>query len=648
MTIRKKLLSLLLAVSLIPFAVTFVLRQVSVRMTRQQVSSRVEFSLDRNARTTLNELFQQYDQILRREQLLTESLIKYQAREAVLGLEHPDADTPRLQHMLEVYPEVNRLSSTGFQGQCTALADGLFQTFPESGPTPEGYDPRQQPWFIEAQQDAGIARVGPYIDPMSGETVFTAAKALRGQQGQVLGVTAFHRTLPQLFSNFILPEQWADGAHILVVAPEPNAGGGLPDLRVVIHTSQLETDQQSGSLEQIRLTLNESDVSHAMVREMQANQSGVCRMDYMGQDSLWAYGKSLASGMVPLVIVSYDRVTELVTDVNSFILGESIFWWQVGGAILLLIFVSVILVGVAKARAMTQPIGILSAASTQLAAGDYSTRIRIETGDELQTLGDAFNEIGPHLQDRERMKRSLEIAGAIQRNLLPQDTPELANFDIGAQCVYSEQTGGDYYDFIPLEGQARGRLGIALGDVTGHGIGAALLMAAARGVFRHSAREFGEGLAELFAHCNEQLALDSDDDKFITLFYGILDGRDRSLTWASGGHDPAIWYHRRTGQIEELPNTGPPVGLFEGMVFEQLGPVTFEPGDILVVGTDGIWETYNGDNEMFGWARLIELIRTNQDRSAQELCTCITEAVLAFAAPSLPDDDVTLVVVKSC
>ncbi|MCP4456141.1 MAG: serine/threonine-protein phosphatase, partial [Planctomycetes bacterium] len=167
------------------------------------------------------------------------------------------------------------------------------------------------------------------------------------------------------------------------------------------------------------------------------------------------------------------------------------------------------------------------------------------------------------------------------------------------------------------------------------------------GVFRHSAREFGDRLPELFAHCSEQLALDSDDDKFITLFYGIIDSHDRSMIWASGGHDPAIWYHRVVDRFEELPNTGPPVGLFEGMVFEQKGPVYFEPGDILVMGTDGIWEAQNANNEMFGRDRLMALIRGNQDQDAEALCVCITEAVLTFVAPSLPDDDVTLVVIKT-
>jgi sigma-B regulation protein RsbU (phosphoserine phosphatase) len=647
MTIRRRLLSLLLIVSLIPFSVTFALRQLSARMTRKQVGSKVSVSLDQNARMTLTQLFQQYDQVLVREQYLMNSLLKWQAREVSLCLETSDPQASLLRNMPAVYAEISQFSPYGFQGQCSVLVTGFSQIFPELTPVAETHDVREQPWFLAAQADTGVLRVGPYVDAVSGQTVFTMALGIRDEQGQLQAVTAFHRALSDLFANIILPEQWAAGAETMAVMLDPNASEGLPDLIVALHPSYAQASEQSGSIERIRITLEDLDGAQAMVQDLQMKRPGVHRMAYRGRDSLWAFGKPLQSGLVPLVVVSYDRVTELVATLETFILGESIFWWQVGGAVLLLIFVTVILVGVAKARAMTEPIGVLSAASTQLAAGDYSTRIHISTGDELQTLGDAFNEIGPHLEDRERMKRSLEIAGAIQKNLLPQEKPKLVNFEIGAQCVYSEQTGGDYYDFVSLEGQDSEKLGIALGDVTGHGIGAALLMAAARGIFRHSAREFGGNLPELFAHFNEQLALDSDDDKFITLFYGILDGRNRSMTWASGGHDPAIWYHRQTDKFEELPNTGPPVGLFEDMAFEQLGPVVFEPGDILVVGTDGIWETYSGDNEMFGWDRLLELIRANKDRTAQELCACVTEAVLTFAAPSLPDDDVTLVVIKT-
>jgi sigma-B regulation protein RsbU (phosphoserine phosphatase) len=383
-----------------------------------------------------------------------------------------------------------------------------------------------------------------------------------------------------------------------------------------------------------------------MIQDIQAGQSGVRRMGYRGKDTLWAYGRVSTGGVLPVLIVRYERVMELAAVIEDQLMGQSTLWWQLGGIVLMVVFVAMIVLGVMRAKAITQPIVALTQASDRLAAGDYSTRIQIETGDELQTLGEAFNDIGPHLQDRERMKRSLEIAGAIQQNLLPKANPEMEHFDIAATCVYCDQTGGDYYDFIPLEGQAGGQLGIAVGDVTGHGIGAALLMAAVRGVFRQGAREYGDRLQALFSHCNDQLAQDSDDDKFITLFYGILNSQDRSMVWASGGHDPALWYHRQTDCFEELPNTGPPVGLFKGMAFGQLGPVRLGTGDILLVGTDGIWEAQNAGDEMFGRHRLKELIRTHRDKDAQSLCVCITEAVLDYVAPQSPDDDVTLVVIK--
>jgi sigma-B regulation protein RsbU (phosphoserine phosphatase) len=347
-----------------------------------------------------------------------------------------------------------------------------------------------------------------------------------------------------------------------------------------------------------------------------------------------------------LVIVPYDRVTQLATTLEIIILGDSIMWWRIGGGVLLLLFVSMSVLGVVRARAITQPIGTLTAASAQLAAGDFASHIKIETGDELQTLGEAFNEIGPHLEDRDRMKRSLEVARVVQQDLLPKVTPTLENFEVGARCAYCDQTGGDYYDFVEFKDQTSVRVAIALGDVSGHGIGAALLMASARGIFRNSARHYEGRLDKLFSHCNDQLVQDSAADKFITLFYGILDDSDRSLVWASGGHDPAIWYRQATGAFEELPNTGPPVGMFEGMHFSQKGPVHLQAGDILLIGTDGIWGAKASNGEFFGKERLVNLVHAHVERSAQEIADTVVEAVEAYIHPHAADDDVTLLVIK--
>ena len=138
-----------------------------------------------------------------------------------------------------------------------------------------------------------------------------------------------------------------------------------------------------------------------------------------------------------------------------------------------------------------------------------------------------------------------------------------------------------------------------------------------------------------------------DYDKFMTLFYAVLDEEDRSIIWASGGHDPAFWYHKGTGKIEELPNTGLPIGLTEDASFEQGGPVRLEAGDILVIGTDGIWEAQNEDGNMFGKERLCGLIRDESEQAADDICSAVIDAVTTFCGSCPQLDDITLVVTKT-
>jgi sigma-B regulation protein RsbU (phosphoserine phosphatase) len=262
-------------------------------------------------------------------------------------------------------------------------------------------------------------------------------------------------------------------------------------------------------------------------------------------------------------------------------------------------------------------------------------------------LGDIFNQTGPKLKAMEKMKGSLELARAIQQNLLPGTAPKLEGFELAGNCKYCDETGGDYYDFIELTELGPGRVGIALGDVTGHGIGAALLMATARSVLRSNAQRYGTNLTQLFEVLNQHIESDTDYDKFITLFYGILDANQRSLVWVSGGHDPALWYHTNNGQIEELPNTGMPVGIMQDSNFEQGGPVSLEAGDVVVIGTDGIWEAQNESGDMFGKERLRKIIIRENEKPANEICSRIIDEVTNFSSPTPQLDDITLVVIKS-
>ena len=133
----------------------------------------------------------------------------------------------------------------------------------------------------------------------------------------------------------------------------------------------------------------------------------------------------------------------------------------------------------------------------------------------------------------------------------------------------------------------------------------------------------------------------------MTLFYGVLDAATRSLWWTSGGHDPPFWLRPRTGEMEELPNTGVPLGILEDATYEQAGPVTLETGDVLLIGTDGIWEAANPRRELFGKQRLRDLLIATAEKSAAEIHGAIIRAVHDFRATQPQADDITLVVIKA-
>ena len=154
------------------------------------------------------------------------------------------------------------------------------------------------------------------------------------------------------------------------------------------------------------------------------------------------------------------------------------------------------------------------------------------------------------------IRKALEVAHEVQQNLLPEDTPELPGFDISAAVVYCDETGGDYFDFIPCEDEDCERFGIAVGDVTGHGVGAALLMATARALIRGYASR-PDSLADSITRVNRLLAADvGQSGNFMSLFFLQLDSDSRTIRWVRAGHDPAILFNPKTEGFEELVGPG--------------------------------------------------------------------------------------------
>ena len=233
-------------------------------------------------------------------------------------------------------------------------------------------------------------------------------------------------------------------------------------------------------------------------------------------------------------------------------------------------------------------------------------------------------------QRNQELRQSLTMAKEIQQHLLPLHAPRLRNFDIFAQCDYCEDIGGDYYDFFAPEGAEQGILGFAVGDVCGHGIGAALLMAMVKGIIRVETERYKSNLGRLFDVLNRNLVMTGEDSTFLTLFYGILNANTRSLQWNSAGHGPVLLYRSRQGQFSELPTTGIPLGIDEKATFPPARTINLDSGDILLIGTDGIWEARNPKGEMFETHRLRQVLATWSEKSARDICHAITEKVEKF------------------
>jgi phosphoserine phosphatase RsbU/P len=242
--------------------------------------------------------------------------------------------------------------------------------------------------------------------------------------------------------------------------------------------------------------------------------------------------------------------------------------------------------------------------------------------------------------DKQRIEDQLKVAREVQSGLLPLAPPDLSDYDIAAVNLPSWAIGGDYYDYVPLEGD---RLGLVVADVSGKGIPAALIMATFRAALRTEMRRQAD-LRSVAAQLNRVVLESRDAARFVTAAFGVLEPARGRFTYVNCGHNPPLLL-RGPGGRESLNGGGPALGLLEGGPFEA-GTATLARGDCLVLYTDGVVEpTDEGDDE-FGVDRLEAAVRSASDRPAAAALRCVIEATRAFSGRDLYDDDFTLVVVR--
>jgi sigma-B regulation protein RsbU (phosphoserine phosphatase) len=363
----------------------------------------------------------------------------------------------------------------------------------------------------------------------------------------------------------------------------------------------------------------------------------------------------------------FAALGEFVQGVAYILLGVGIFF-----AIIELI---ALIIGTRMTRTVTAAVAQLHDATKHMDRGDFSHRIPVNSSDQLADLAISFNSMTASIEkliqeqkEKQRLENELSIAQEVQEQLFPRQVSELESLEVHGFCRPARTVSGDYYDFLTASSH---KLILAVGDISGKGISAALLMATIHSAVRAYSVEnlpqmrepvsvgalSGEGRimatwpegvevspGALLSLLNHQLYESTPPEKYATLFLGIYDGRSHHLTYSNGGHLPPILINK-DGSIRRLEAGGTVVGLFDDMTYEE-GAVEMHPGEILLAYSDGVTEPENDFGE-FGEQRLIDLVRDNRDLPLPQISQIVTLAVDDWIGDNEQPDDVTLVLARA-
>jgi sigma-B regulation protein RsbU (phosphoserine phosphatase) len=290
----------------------------------------------------------------------------------------------------------------------------------------------------------------------------------------------------------------------------------------------------------------------------------------------------------------------------------------------------------------------ISKAALRLSQGDFGNFLPVKSRDEVGELIRSFNLMTSQLQERLKLKEAMNLAMEVQQNLLPNAPPTVPGLDIAGRSLYCQETGGDYFDYILRPGPAGSRrFCVAVGDVVGHGISAALLMTTVRALLRCRLAQPGP-ISEAVCDVNRLLYQDTaPSGSFVTLFLLEVDSASGHLEWVRAGHDPALLYCAATDDVQDLGGPGMALGVEDAYSYLSGDRSGLSAGDVLLISTDGIWETRNALSENFGKERVGTIVRCRHRLSAEGILQAILSAQEEFRGEAPQEDDITLLVIKA-
>ena len=558
--------------------------------------------------------------------------------------ENVTRDLASLSQLLPTFRKLSSEFGKTLQWAHVCLQNGVYMSYPGHGGYLESFEPRRYPWFTEAKDSPTWSL--PQINTDTGFLTFTVSQRLYQPDGSFLGVVAIDILFVEALQKSALSPLWASDAHSFIVTSALNPETHQPGLQIL---AQKDYQHDPGSWAPVAgkkwLSSTERIGFDGVHKQLKVGQAGYTALPFKNTESIWAYAG--IDNLIQFVVIVPKSIIMALPDETrktffAYLKDQILF----AGAATFLTIVFLAAAALMGSYMITRSLLRITAAAKKLSSGDFSVKLGLHTGDERDLVVEAFNEMGPKLEDHLRLHQSMDLAMKVQQKLLPGKNPQIPGLDIAGKSIYCDETGGDYYDFLEFDGKNDRKISVVVGDVSGHGISSALLMASARAFLRQRVSLPGT-LGQIISDVNFQLAKDiAEYNNFMTLFYLRIGHEHNTLEWVRAGHDPAIFYDPKTRSFEALEGQGIALGVEESWVYTENKKVDLSKGQIIVLATDGVWEAQNVAGEMFGKDRIYELIRANSDLSAKGILNILLDMLHRFTRGKKFEDDVTLVVIK--
>ncbi|CCO22608.1 SpoIIE family protein phosphatase [Maridesulfovibrio hydrothermalis] len=568
-----------------------------------------------------------------------------------LPLKEAMPDITRLEPLIHIFQACSLTLENLALWQDVSLENGLVATYPGHNAFPKKYDPRTHEWYKQVKKNLKVTWTLPALDAATRSLCYRLSAPLFNDKDEFIGVV-----------SLVIPVGTTINSSLLI---NPESGTTI----MMVSSSHPETEQEKKLLivgqigDDHDKDISPQMISHfwlvppepewlkedhpefnTLVEDVADKNFGVLQMDYKGIPSLWTY-TPINMRLSLLIITPVNEFTAEADEAEQYIRESVAYQYEGSSLIALAVIISVALVAYFVSQSLSLPIRKISEAVIKVGEGDWNARADFHSSDELGELAENFNIMVPQLREHSSIQQALSLADEAQQSLFPQEVPSLVGTDIGARCVFSEKTGGDYYDFIGCKACGPDVFAAAIGDVSGHGISAALLMTSARAYIRALTGQ-GKPLVEVISKVNRLVTNDcAKTGHFMTLTTIICDAGNKTVNWIRAGHDPALIYTPETDSFEELIGEGLALGVDEDYLYRDY-LTQMESGQILTLYTDGIWEAHGPAGKQFGKDSLRRIIRDNCHRPSQEIVDQLLEEVTAHRKGLPLEDDCTVIIVK--